>query len=120
MLPVSKVHFDLTSVLTTLAQNAVVMETRGLTRCLLSEGTSKRGEKEMHLNTEGINMHEMFKHSDVCRPRATPWFMPNVDVVRKSKRANCENLSFCLFNIQSVVGKHSTAFSDKEGKSQNI
>ncbi|XP_034738937.1 DNA-directed RNA polymerase I subunit RPA1 isoform X2 [Etheostoma cragini] len=65
VLPVSKVHFDLTSVLSTLAQNAVIMETRGLTRCLLSETTKKTGEKETVLNTEGINMHEMFKHSDI-------------------------------------------------------
>uniref|UniRef100_A0A8C4FG15 DNA-directed RNA polymerase subunit n=1 Tax=Dicentrarchus labrax TaxID=13489 RepID=A0A8C4FG15_DICLA len=65
VLPVSKVHFDLTSVLSTLAQNAVIMETRGLTRCLLSETTTKTGEKETVLNTEGINMHEMFKHSDI-------------------------------------------------------
>lgn len=64
-LPVSKVHFDLTSVLTTLAQNAVIMETKGLTRCLLSETTTKTGEKETVLNTEGINMNEMFNHSDV-------------------------------------------------------
>lgn len=62
VLPVSKVHFDLTSVLSTLAQNAVIMETKGLTRCLLSETATK---KEMILNTEGINMHEMFRHSDV-------------------------------------------------------
>ncbi|XP_062281970.1 DNA-directed RNA polymerase I subunit RPA1 [Scomber scombrus] len=65
VLPVSKVHFDLTSVLSTLAQNAVIMETKGLTRCLLSENTTKTGEKQMVLNTEGINMHEMFKHSDI-------------------------------------------------------
>ncbi|XP_073342711.1 DNA-directed RNA polymerase I subunit RPA1 [Pagrus major] len=65
VLPVSKVHFDLTSVLSTLAQNAVIMETKGLTRCLLSETTTKTGEKETVLNTEGINMHEMFKHSDI-------------------------------------------------------
>ncbi|XP_061541184.1 DNA-directed RNA polymerase I subunit RPA1 isoform X1 [Phycodurus eques] len=64
-LSVSKVHFDLTSVVTTLAQDAVVMETSGLTRCLLSETTTKTGDKEMVLNTEGINMHEMFKHSDI-------------------------------------------------------
>uniref|UniRef100_A0A2I4CXF0 DNA-directed RNA polymerase subunit n=1 Tax=Austrofundulus limnaeus TaxID=52670 RepID=A0A2I4CXF0_AUSLI len=64
-LPLNKVHFDLTSVLSTLAQNAVVMETKGLTRCLLSETTSKSGEKQMVLNTEGINMHEVFKHSDI-------------------------------------------------------
>ena len=67
MLPVSKVHFDLTSVLSTLAQNAVIMETKGLTRCLLSEVTTKTGEKETLFNTEGINMHELFKHSDVRR-----------------------------------------------------
>ncbi|KAM9357147.1 DNA-directed RNA polymerase I subunit RPA1 [Symphorus nematophorus] len=64
-LAVSKVHFDLTSVLSTLAQNAVIMETKGLTRCLLSETTTKSGEKETILNTEGINMHEMFRHSDI-------------------------------------------------------
>uniref|UniRef100_A0A1A7WFT6 DNA-directed RNA polymerase subunit n=1 Tax=Iconisemion striatum TaxID=60296 RepID=A0A1A7WFT6_9TELE len=64
-LPVNKVHFDLTSVLSAMAENAVVMETRGLTRCLLSETTTKSGEKQMVLNTEGINMHEMFKYSDV-------------------------------------------------------
>lgn len=65
VLPVSNVHFDLTSILTTLAQNAVIMETRGLTRCLLSESTTNKGEKQMVLNTEGINMHEMFNHGDV-------------------------------------------------------
>lgn len=65
MLPINNVHFDLTSVLSTLAQNAVVMETKGLTRCLLGETTTKTGDKEMVLNTEGINMHEMFRHSDV-------------------------------------------------------
>lgn len=43
------------------------METKGLTRCLLSEVTTKTGEKETILNTEGINMHEMFKYSDVRR-----------------------------------------------------
>ncbi|XP_054647191.1 DNA-directed RNA polymerase I subunit RPA1 isoform X2 [Dunckerocampus dactyliophorus] len=64
-LPLNNVHFDLTSVLSTLAQSAIIMETKGLTRCLLSESTTKTGAKEMLLNTEGINMHEMFKHSDV-------------------------------------------------------
>uniref|UniRef100_A0A3Q2QBA7 DNA-directed RNA polymerase subunit n=1 Tax=Fundulus heteroclitus TaxID=8078 RepID=A0A3Q2QBA7_FUNHE len=59
------VHFDLTSVLSALAQNAVIMETRGLTRCLLSETTTKTGEKRTLLNTEGINMHEIFKYSDI-------------------------------------------------------
>ncbi|KAK7895603.1 hypothetical protein WMY93_020928 [Mugilogobius chulae] len=65
VLPVSKVHFDLSTVLSSLAKSAVVMETRGLTRCLLSEVTRKSGEKETVLNTEGINMHELFKYSDI-------------------------------------------------------
>ncbi|XP_054453311.1 DNA-directed RNA polymerase I subunit RPA1 [Anoplopoma fimbria] len=65
VLPVSKVHFDLTSVLSTLAQNAVIVETKGLTRCLLGETTTKSGEKETVLNSEGINMQEMFNHSDI-------------------------------------------------------
>ncbi|KAM9741040.1 DNA-directed RNA polymerase I subunit RPA1 isoform 1-T1 [Menidia menidia] len=64
-LPVTKVHFDLTSVLSTLAKNAVVMETKGLTRCLLSETTTESGEKETVLNTEGINMYEIFKYSNI-------------------------------------------------------
>lgn len=58
-------HFDLTSVVVKQAQNAVIMETKGITRCLLNEVTTKEGKKEMVLNTEGINMHEMFKHADV-------------------------------------------------------
>ncbi|KAM4586026.1 LOW QUALITY PROTEIN: DNA-directed RNA polymerase I subunit RPA1 [Fundulus diaphanus] len=65
LLPVNRVHFDLTSVLSALAHNAVIMETRGLTRCLLSETTTKTGEKRTLLNTEGINMHEIFKYSDI-------------------------------------------------------
>ncbi|KAJ0050146.1 hypothetical protein NL108_013161, partial [Boleophthalmus pectinirostris] len=65
MLPVTKVHFDLTSVISSLAKSAVVMETKGLTRCLLSEVTTKNGEKETVLNTEGINMHELFKYCDI-------------------------------------------------------
>lgn len=68
-MPVNKVHLDLTSLLTTLAQNAVVVETRGLTRCLLSETTTKAGQKETVLNTEGINVHELIQHSDVRRER---------------------------------------------------
>ncbi|XP_051716856.1 LOW QUALITY PROTEIN: DNA-directed RNA polymerase I subunit RPA1 [Ctenopharyngodon idella] len=64
-LPITKVHFDLTSVVVKQAQNSVVMETKGITRCLLNEVTTKEGTKEMVLNTEGINMHEMFKHADI-------------------------------------------------------
>ncbi|MEQ2182615.1 DNA-directed RNA polymerase I subunit RPA1, partial [Goodea atripinnis] len=89
-LPVSSVHFDLTSVLSTLAQNAVIMETRGLTRCLLSETTTKSGEKQTVLNTEGINMHEIFKYSDVRQPvsvqpkihlRFFTQFMPHLGLI---------------------------------------
>ncbi|KAK0133909.1 DNA-directed RNA polymerase I subunit RPA1 [Merluccius polli] len=64
-LPLTNVHFDLTSVLSTLAQSAVIMQTQGITRCLLSEATSRTGQKESLLNTEGINMHELFKYSDI-------------------------------------------------------
>ncbi|KAJ0002687.1 hypothetical protein NQD34_007836 [Periophthalmus magnuspinnatus] len=64
-LPVTKVHFDLTSVVSSLAKSAIVIETKGLTRCLLSEVTTKNGEKETVLNTEGINMHELFKYCDI-------------------------------------------------------
>ena len=49
----------------TQAQNAVIMETKGITRCLLGEVTTKDGAKETVLNTEGINMPEIFKHGDV-------------------------------------------------------
>lgn len=65
VLPVTNVHFDFTSVVATQAQNAVIMETKGITRCLLNEVTTKEGVKELVLNTEGINMYEIFKHSDV-------------------------------------------------------
>uniref|UniRef100_A0A8B9KTY7 DNA-directed RNA polymerase subunit n=1 Tax=Astyanax mexicanus TaxID=7994 RepID=A0A8B9KTY7_ASTMX len=64
-LPVSKVHFDLTSLVVAQAQNAVIIETKGITRCLLNEVTTKDGAKELFLKTEGINMHEMFKHGHI-------------------------------------------------------
>lgn len=65
-LPLSNVHFDLTSVLSSLAHGTVIMQTPGITRCLLSEATDHTGQKESLLNTEGINMHELFKYSNVC------------------------------------------------------
>uniref|UniRef100_A0A3B4CPH0 DNA-directed RNA polymerase subunit n=1 Tax=Pygocentrus nattereri TaxID=42514 RepID=A0A3B4CPH0_PYGNA len=64
-LPVSKVHFDFTSLVVAQAQSAVIMETKGITRCLLNEVTTKAGAKELVLNTEGINMQEMFRHSHI-------------------------------------------------------
>ncbi|XP_060699719.1 DNA-directed RNA polymerase I subunit RPA1 isoform X2 [Hemiscyllium ocellatum] len=63
-LPIMKVHFDLASLVMSIAQNAVVYETRGITRCLLNETTNRRGEKESVLNTEGVNFTEMFKYGD--------------------------------------------------------
>ncbi|KAJ3587391.1 hypothetical protein NHX12_010989 [Muraenolepis orangiensis] len=64
-LPLTNVHFDLTSVLSTLAHSAVIMQTQGITRCLLGETTNRMGQKETLFNTEGINMHELFKYSDI-------------------------------------------------------
>ncbi|XP_041048418.1 DNA-directed RNA polymerase I subunit RPA1 [Carcharodon carcharias] len=63
-LPIMKVHFDLSSLVMSIAQNAVVHETKGITRCLLNETANRRGEKESVLNTEGINLTEMFKYGD--------------------------------------------------------
>ncbi|KAJ8372372.1 hypothetical protein AAFF_G00290050 [Aldrovandia affinis] len=64
-LPVSKVHFDLTSLVAALAQSAVVHETKGVARALLSETSLPQGTKELLLNTEGINLQELFKYSQV-------------------------------------------------------
>ncbi|XP_072112743.1 DNA-directed RNA polymerase I subunit RPA1 isoform X2 [Mobula birostris] len=64
-LPIMKVHFDLSSLIMSVAQKAVVYETRGITRCLLNETTNRTGEKETVLNTEGINLTEMFKYDNV-------------------------------------------------------
>ncbi|KAG7461546.1 hypothetical protein MATL_G00192190 [Megalops atlanticus] len=64
-LPVSKVHFDLTSLVAAQTRSAVVHETKGITRCLLSEVTTPQGGKELMLNTEGINLQELFKYSEI-------------------------------------------------------
>ncbi|XP_069833350.1 DNA-directed RNA polymerase I subunit RPA1 [Dendropsophus ebraccatus] len=64
-LPLMKVHFDLSSLITTLAHNIVIHETKGITRCLLNETTNSNGEKETMLNTEGINLQEMFRYADI-------------------------------------------------------
>ncbi|MBN3323709.1 RPA1 polymerase, partial [Atractosteus spatula] len=64
-LPVTKVYFDLTSLIASQAQSAVVHETKGITRCLLNESANSRGEKELVLNTEGINLTEVCKYSDI-------------------------------------------------------
>ncbi|XP_038608301.1 DNA-directed RNA polymerase I subunit RPA1 isoform X2 [Tachyglossus aculeatus] len=62
-LPLMKVHFDLCSLVVSLAQHVVVYETKGITRCLLNDATKKNGEKELVLNTEGINLPELFKYA---------------------------------------------------------
>lgn len=59
-----KIHFDVSSLLSSLARNVVIHETNGIIRCLLNETTNQNGEKEHMLNTEGINLHEMFTYSD--------------------------------------------------------
>ncbi|XP_051865519.1 DNA-directed RNA polymerase I subunit RPA1 [Pristis pectinata] len=64
-LPIMKVHFDLSSLIMSVAQSAVVYETKGIARCFLNETTNRRGEKEMVLNTEGINLTEMFKYDNI-------------------------------------------------------
>ncbi|XP_063781050.1 DNA-directed RNA polymerase I subunit RPA1 [Pseudophryne corroboree] len=64
-LPLMKVHFDISSLVVSLAHNVIIHETRGITRCLLNDNTNKKGEKEQILNTEGINLQELFKYSDI-------------------------------------------------------
>lgn len=60
-----KVYFDLSSLLVSLARSTVIHEVKGITRCLLNESTNKQGEKELVLHTEGINLAELFRYSDV-------------------------------------------------------
>ncbi|XP_026503885.1 DNA-directed RNA polymerase I subunit RPA1 [Terrapene carolina triunguis] len=64
-LPLMKAYFDLSSILTSLMQNTIVHETKGITRCFLNESTNKKGEKEFVLNTEGINLPELFRYADL-------------------------------------------------------
>ncbi|NXS07098.1 RPA1 polymerase, partial [Neodrepanis coruscans] len=64
-LPLTKVYFDLSSLLSSLARSTVIHEVKGITRCLLNESTNKEGEKEFVLHTEGINLAELFRYSDV-------------------------------------------------------
>ncbi|XP_075712742.1 DNA-directed RNA polymerase I subunit RPA1 isoform X2 [Rhinoderma darwinii] len=64
-LPLMEIHFDISSLITSLAKNVIIHETKGIARCLLNETTNPRGEKEQILNTEGINIREMFKYSDI-------------------------------------------------------
>uniref|UniRef100_F7DQP2 DNA-directed RNA polymerase subunit n=1 Tax=Equus caballus TaxID=9796 RepID=F7DQP2_HORSE len=64
-LPLMKINFDMSSLVVSLAHDAVVYTTKGITRCLLNETTNNRNEKELVLNTEGINLPELFKYAEV-------------------------------------------------------
>ncbi|EPY82079.1 DNA-directed RNA polymerase I subunit RPA1 [Camelus ferus] len=64
-LPLMKVNFDMSSLVVSLAQDAVIYATKGITRCLLNETTNSKNEKELVLNTEGINLQELFKYAEV-------------------------------------------------------
>ncbi|KFP11170.1 DNA-directed RNA polymerase I subunit RPA1, partial [Egretta garzetta] len=64
-LPLMKMYFDLSSLLVSLARSTVIHEVKGITRCLLNESTNKQGEKELVLHTEGINLVELFRYSDI-------------------------------------------------------
>ncbi|NXI55259.1 RPA1 polymerase, partial [Chloroceryle aenea] len=64
-LPLMKVYFDLSSLLVSLARSTVIHEVKGITRCLLNESTNNQGEKELVLHTEGINLVELFRYSDI-------------------------------------------------------
>lgn len=63
-----KINFDMSSLVVSLAHKAIVYTTKGITRCLLNETTNSKNEKELVLNTEGINLPELFKYSEVCEP----------------------------------------------------
>ncbi|NXL86536.1 RPA1 polymerase, partial [Alectura lathami] len=64
-LPLMKVYFDISSLLLSLARSTVIHEVKGITRCLLNESINEQGEKELILNTEGINLAELFRYSDI-------------------------------------------------------
>lgn len=64
-LPLMKVNFDMSSLVVSLAHSAVIYATKGITRCLLNETTNNKNEKELVLNTEGINLPELFKYAEV-------------------------------------------------------
>lgn len=67
-LPLMKINFDMSSLASSLAHSAVIYATKGITRCLLNETTTDRNEKEFVLNTEGINLPELFKYTEVRVP----------------------------------------------------
>lgn len=67
-LPLMKINFDMSSLVVSLAHSAVIYATKGITRCLLNEATNSQNEKELILNTEGINLPELFKYAEVRPP----------------------------------------------------
>ncbi|XP_065693534.1 DNA-directed RNA polymerase I subunit RPA1 [Patagioenas fasciata] len=64
-LPLMKVYFDVSSLLVSVARSTIIHEVKGITRCLLNESTNNQGEKELVLHTEGINLAELFRYSDI-------------------------------------------------------
>ncbi|KAL3868878.1 hypothetical protein ACJMK2_041634 [Sinanodonta woodiana] len=54
---------DITSIIEADAQQVIVHEVPGITRCLLSEEKGPLGT-ELHLKTEGVNMHELYKYTE--------------------------------------------------------
>lgn len=64
-LPLMKINFDMSSLVVSLAHNTVVYATKGIIRCLLNETNNSKNEKELVLNTEGINLPELFKYSEI-------------------------------------------------------
>lgn len=64
-LPLMKINCDMSSLVVSLAHTAVIYATKGITRCLLNETTTNRNEKELVLNTEGINLPELFKYAEI-------------------------------------------------------
>jgi DNA-directed RNA polymerase I subunit RPA1 len=78
-LPLMKINFDMSSLVVSLAHSTVVYTTKGITRCLLNETTNSKNEKELVLNTEGINLPELFKYAEVlvtCQPVCWPAIEP--------------------------------------------
>lgn len=73
-----KINFDMSSLVVSLAHSAVIYATKGITRCLLNETTNSKNEKELVLNTEGINLPELFKYAEVrVPPQVVCW--PSTD-----------------------------------------
>ncbi|NXG50865.1 RPA1 polymerase, partial [Psilopogon haemacephalus] len=64
-LPLLKMHLDLSSLLQSLARSAVIHEVKGISRCLLNQSSTPGGGTELLLHTEGINLAELFRYSDI-------------------------------------------------------